>query len=56
MAGFAVNLRLILSYPDANFNQKWKHGMQETLFLSSLNISLNEMEPKAENCSKVKKF
>jgi hypothetical protein len=52
MAGFSVNLKLVLNYPLAQFSQNIGSGMQESYFLSSL-VSEEDLEPKADNCTKV---
>lgn len=52
MAGFAVNLDLILEKPDAKFHHKMKNGMQESEFLSYL-TTMEDLEPLADNCTKV---
>ncbi|XP_048103218.1 galactosylgalactosylxylosylprotein 3-beta-glucuronosyltransferase 2-like [Alosa alosa] len=53
MAGFAVNLNLILANPEARFILKGaRNGMQESDFLSKL-TKLEYLEPKANNCTKV---
>ncbi|KAM4547115.1 galactosylgalactosylxylosylprotein 3-beta-glucuronosyltransferase 1-like isoform 2-T3 [Fundulus diaphanus] len=53
MAGFAVNLGLILSKPQAYFKLRGvKGGYQESSLLKEL-VTLNELEPKASNCTKV---
>lgn len=55
MAGFAVNLRLILSKPQAYFKLRGvKGGYQESSLLKEL-VTLGDLEPKAANCTKVKK-
>jgi hypothetical protein len=53
MAGFAINLSLILAHPSARFSQYAARGMQESYFLSHL-VSSNDLEAKADNCTKVK--
>ncbi|XP_061754103.1 galactosylgalactosylxylosylprotein 3-beta-glucuronosyltransferase 1 [Nerophis ophidion] len=53
MAGFAVNLHLILSKPSANFDLQAKAGYQESSLLTQLVVSLDDLEPKAQNCTKV---
>ena len=54
MAGFAVNLRLIQERPDALFNPNSNiSGVQETYFLSKIGIEGHDLEPKADNCTKV---
>ncbi|XP_068456770.1 galactosylgalactosylxylosylprotein 3-beta-glucuronosyltransferase 1-like isoform X2 [Clinocottus analis] len=53
MAGFAVNLRLILSKPQAYFKLRGvKGGYQESSLLREL-VTLSDLEPKAANCTKV---
>ncbi|XP_029028994.1 galactosylgalactosylxylosylprotein 3-beta-glucuronosyltransferase 1 [Betta splendens] len=53
MAGFAVNLRLILSNPQAYFKLRGvKGGYQESSLLKEL-VTLKDLEPKAANCTKV---
>ncbi|KTG36456.1 hypothetical protein cypCar_00046466 [Cyprinus carpio] len=53
MAGFAVNLQLILSKPQAYFKLKGvKGGYQESSLLQDL-VTLSDLEPKAANCTKI---
>ncbi|XP_063302550.1 galactosylgalactosylxylosylprotein 3-beta-glucuronosyltransferase 1-like [Pelobates fuscus] len=53
MAGFAVNLRLILERPHANFKLEGvKGGYQESSLLKDL-VTMDGLEAKAANCSKV---
>ncbi|XP_038844910.1 galactosylgalactosylxylosylprotein 3-beta-glucuronosyltransferase 1-like [Salvelinus namaycush] len=53
MAGFAVNLRLILFKPQAYFKLRGvKGGYQESSLLREL-VTLSDLEPKAANCTKV---
>lgn len=53
MAGFAVNLHIILSKSQAHFHLSGvRGGHQETSFLEQL-TTLDELEPKAANCTKV---
>lgn len=52
MAGFAVSFKLLLAHPSARFSHLVQRGMQESHLLSHL-VSINELEPKAENCTKV---
>ncbi len=49
MAGFAVNLKFFLSKPKATM--PYSAGYIEDHFLKSLEITLDEIEPKAYNCS-----
>ncbi|KAK5929116.1 hypothetical protein CgunFtcFv8_010378 [Champsocephalus gunnari] len=53
MAGFAINMRLILFKPQAYFKLRGvKGGYQESSLLREL-VTLNDLEPKAENCTKI---
>uniref|UniRef100_A0A8C6U0X0 Galactosylgalactosylxylosylprotein 3-beta-glucuronosyltransferase n=1 Tax=Neogobius melanostomus TaxID=47308 RepID=A0A8C6U0X0_9GOBI len=53
MAGFAVNLRLVLSKPQAYFKLRGvKGGYQESSLLKEL-VTLGDLEPKAANCTKI---
>ncbi|XP_069742263.1 galactosylgalactosylxylosylprotein 3-beta-glucuronosyltransferase 2 [Narcine bancroftii] len=53
MAGFAVNLKVILSNPNAVFKRGGSQpGMQESDFLKQI-TTVQELEPKAANCTKV---
>ena len=53
MAGFAVNVNLFLSKTKAKFAYQVQRGHQESEFLRHLVSSLEELEPKAELCTKV---
>ena len=53
MAGFAVSAALLISKPTAEFSVYSRIGLLETDFLSSL-VTLKELEPKADLCTKVK--
>lgn len=55
MAGFAVNLKLIINVPSASFNSNANIGMLESDFLSHLKLELEDLEPKADECKKVRK-
>ncbi|KAF2364372.1 Glycosyl transferase family 43 [Trinorchestia longiramus] len=52
MAGFAVNLKLLLDNPSAGFSLDSRIGYMESDFLSQL-VSIEQLEPKAECCTKV---
>lgn len=52
MAGFAINLKLILSTPTAEFSYRMEKGLQESEFLSYFTTK-EELEPLADNCTKV---
>uniref|UniRef100_A0A914I1X9 Galactosylgalactosylxylosylprotein 3-beta-glucuronosyltransferase n=1 Tax=Globodera rostochiensis TaxID=31243 RepID=A0A914I1X9_GLORO len=53
MASFAVNISRILTHADGGFSYRTPRGYLESNFLISLNVTLNEFEPKADNCTKV---
>nr|CAH8826481.1 unnamed protein product [Trichobilharzia regenti] len=54
MAGFAVNVDLILKNPNAGFDYKRPRGMQESQFLLDLGIKhWRELEPLADGCQKI---
>lgn len=51
--GFAVSLQVILSNPKAVFKRRGSQpGMQESDFLRQI-TTVEELEPKASNCTKV---
>ncbi|KYO30360.1 galactosylgalactosylxylosylprotein 3-beta-glucuronosyltransferase 3 [Alligator mississippiensis] len=52
MAGFAVALPLLLATPRARFDPRAERGFLESSLLSAL-VSLDQLEPKADNCTKV---
>ncbi len=53
LAGFAVNLQVILSNPRALFKRRGaKPGMQESDFLKQI-TKVEDLEPKAKNCTQV---
>lgn len=52
MAGFAVNLSLLLRKTEAEFSIDAPRGFQETKFLEKL-VTREELEPKADMCRKV---
>ncbi len=52
MAGFAINLKLLLAHPSARFSQFVARGMQESYFLSHL-VSVHDLEAKAQNCTQI---
>ncbi|XP_007894239.1 galactosylgalactosylxylosylprotein 3-beta-glucuronosyltransferase 1 [Callorhinchus milii] len=53
MAGFAINLHLVLQRPQAYFKLRGvKGGYQESSLLREL-VTLNDLEPKAANCTKI---
>lgn len=55
MAGFAISIKLILEKPQASFKLEGvKGGYQETSLLKDL-VTMDGLEPKAANCTKVSK-
>ncbi|KAH6935560.1 hypothetical protein HPB50_006799 [Hyalomma asiaticum] len=52
MAGFAVNMRLVLS--SQNISLPHKQGAIENAFLESLGVSIHDLEPLASNCTEVR--
>ena len=53
MAGFAVSLERVLRYPDAYFSLRVKRGYQEGTILKLMNVAMEDLEPKAHNCTAV---
>ncbi|XP_023654237.1 galactosylgalactosylxylosylprotein 3-beta-glucuronosyltransferase 2-like isoform X2 [Paramormyrops kingsleyae] len=52
MAGFAINLQVLLENPQAVFKRQGsKPGMQETDFLKQI-TRMEDLEPKASNCTR----
>lgn len=56
MAGFAINLNLLLSKNRVEFAFNVANGYQETELLKQLIPSWNELEPKAQSCTKVSSY
>lgn len=52
MAGFAINLRLLLEHKNADFSYDVQGGYQESEILSEI-VSRDELEPLADCCTKV---
>lgn len=52
MAGFAINLRLLLENKNAAFSYEVQGGYQESEILSQI-VTRNELEPLADFCTKV---
>ncbi|XP_076752609.1 glucuronyltransferase I [Xylocopa sonorina] len=52
MAGFAINLRLLLEHPDALFSYDVDGGYQESEILRQI-VTRDELEPLADCCTKV---
>jgi len=55
MAGFAINLKVLLNYPNAVFSWDVSRGYQESAILSQV-TSIEKLEPLANNCTKVGLF
>ena len=53
MAGFAVNTELLFSNERLRFSLLAPSGHLETKFLELANITLKDLEPKADKCTKV---
>ncbi len=53
MAGFAINLRLLLKHPTARFTYKAKPAYQESVILGRLGVPFREFEIRADNATKV---
>lgn len=51
MAGFAVNLSYMSQYP--RVNMPFKPGYEEDLFLRSIDLHIDQIEPKGTNCTEV---
>ena len=51
MAGFAVNLQYLANYPNATM--PYKAGYEEDAFLKSIGLKIDQIEPKANDCTEV---
>ncbi|KAH8289897.1 hypothetical protein KR018_000587 [Drosophila ironensis] len=51
MAGFAVNLEYMAQYP--HVNMPYKPGYEEDHFLRSIGLQMEDIEPRAANCTEV---
>lgn len=51
MAGFAVNLSYLAKYPNATM--PYKAGYEEDAFLRSIDLKIDDIEPKANGCTEV---
>lgn len=49
--GFAVNLNYLAKFP--NCTMPYKAGYEEDAFLRSINLKIEDIEPKANDCSEV---
>ncbi len=50
MAGFAVNLNYMAKF---NASMPYKAGYEEDEFLKSIGLKIEDIEPKANNCSEI---
>ena len=56
MSGFAVNLKLLIEdKPEVTFDSTAKRGYLEPTFLERL-TTMEQLEPMASNCTKVREF
>lgn len=51
MAGFAVSLNHLTKYPNASM--PYKAGYEEDSFLKSIGLKIDDIEPKANDCTEV---
>ncbi|XP_023177576.2 galactosylgalactosylxylosylprotein 3-beta-glucuronosyltransferase S isoform X2 [Drosophila hydei] len=51
MAGFAVSLSYMSQYP--NVNMPYKPGYEEDLFLRSIGLRIEQIEPRGKNCTEI---
>lgn len=51
MAGFAVNLAYLAQHP--NVTMPYKAGHEEDMFLRSINLRAEEIEPRASDCTEI---
>jgi beta-1,3-glucuronyltransferase S len=51
MAGFAVNINHLTKYPNATM--PYKAGYEEDAFLKSIGLKMDQIEPKANDCTEV---
>ena len=51
MAGFAITGELLMTHPNATFG--FHLGSVETKFIESLGVTVDDLEPRADNCTKV---
>ncbi|XP_063600717.1 galactosylgalactosylxylosylprotein 3-beta-glucuronosyltransferase S-like [Penaeus indicus] len=54
MAGLAISVELLLKRPHANMH--WSYGYQEESLLASMGVAPDDLEFKAENCTKIWAF
>ena len=54
-SGFAVSIQRFFERPKAKFKLQVERGYQESVFLSGL-VTREELEPRANNCTKVRQL
>ncbi|OWF53552.1 galactosylgalactosylxylosylprotein 3-beta-glucuronosyltransferase 1-like [Mizuhopecten yessoensis] len=53
MAGFGVNINIILNHTKTKFSYSMLPGTLETSFLTALGTKIQDLEPRADGCTKV---
>ena len=53
MAAFAVSVKMVLEHPNAGFHYGISRGNLESHFLMSLDLMQDDLEAKANNCTKI---
>lgn len=53
MAGFAINVQLFFDSPNAKFSNEVPRGYLESTILEQLHVKMEDLEPRADNCTKV---
>ena len=53
MAGFAINTQMLFDNPEHRFRTSARRGHLETDFLERLNLTKEDLEPKANGCTQV---
>ena len=53
VAGFAFTGEHMLSHPNAMFNLNDTAGAMESKFIESLGVTVDDLEPREDNCTKV---
>ena len=53
MAAFAINLRVLFEHPTAAINPDVARGFLETDFLQQLDVKMEQIEAKGNDCKKV---
>ncbi|KAK3586246.1 hypothetical protein CHS0354_001291 [Potamilus streckersoni] len=53
MASFSFNVQLLFLHQEAAFNYTAQQSMQESIILMGLNVTMSDLEPKANNCTEI---